>query len=159
MLKDADVPVDRCFFTNAFMGLCEGRDNKKYAGRTDQRFRTACLNFLSHQIHIQRPRLIVTLGRFVPPLLAYASSDLKAWADRCRGSDPMLTRKNMDENPILRFAQFDIGDGRQHGAAVVAISHPSDQRNGRARHPSGFPAGDAGGEIELIRAGWREPIL
>jgi hypothetical protein len=33
LLKEAHVPVDRCFFTNAYMGLCEGDDSLVYRGR------------------------------------------------------------------------------------------------------------------------------
>jgi hypothetical protein len=155
MLNEAAIPIDRCFFTNAFMGLCEGSDNEKYAGRKDQGFRRACRGFLSHQIHTQRPRLIVTLGVFVPPLLACASPGLKAWSDRCSGSDPKLVLKHMDENPIFKSVEFGFSDV-SHFAVVTAIAHPSDKRNGRRRHPNGFPSGDRGGEVELIREGWRE---
>lgn len=49
-LKSAGVPLDRCFFTNAFMGLCQSKDNREYRGRTSQRFRSDCLSFLRCQI-------------------------------------------------------------------------------------------------------------
>jgi hypothetical protein len=70
LLEAADVPFKDCFFTNAFMGLCEGSNSFDYRGRDDKRFRTACLRFLKAQMELQRPRLIVTLGLHVPPLLA-----------------------------------------------------------------------------------------
>jgi hypothetical protein len=70
LLEAADVPLKDCFFTNAFMGLCEGSNSFDYRGRDDKRFRTACLRFLKAQMELQRPRLIVTLGLHVPPLLA-----------------------------------------------------------------------------------------
>jgi len=49
--------MNRCFFTNAFMGLCAGRNNGEYEGRKHEGFRKACLSFLKVQIEIQRPRL------------------------------------------------------------------------------------------------------
>lgn len=79
LLKDAGIPTEKCFFTNAFMGLCEGEDNKKYLGRSDASFRAACLEFLKAQIRVQQPRLILALGLHVPPLLASASDDLNGW--------------------------------------------------------------------------------
>ncbi len=32
LLAEAGVPFDRCFFTNAFMGLCEGSDKFRLPG-------------------------------------------------------------------------------------------------------------------------------
>jgi hypothetical protein len=155
LLKTASIPLEECFFTNAFMGLCQGDDNKRYLGRGDPQFRAACLEFLKAQIKMQRPRLILALGLHVPPLLASASYDLTDWTGQCKGRsfDPELHLKDIDRAPIFREARFDFGDGSFHTSAVTVIAHPSDRRNSEKRAPSGFLSGRAG-EAELIRSGW-----
>jgi hypothetical protein len=155
LLKDADIPVEACFFTNAFMGLCEGDDNKKYLGRDNLDFRAACLRFLKAQIATQRPRFILTLGLHVPPLLAAASPDLEAWAGKVKrhGCDRRLRLRDLDAAPFFSGARFELGGGSTHRAAVAAIAHPSYRLNGRRRAPSGF-SGGLKGEREMIRRGW-----
>ncbi len=147
LLKAAEVPLQRCFFTNAYMGLCRGEDNFDYRGRDYEPFKRACLSFLQVQIGIQRPRLIVTLGKHVPPTLAQLSPDLSAW------NLPDLTFRRIDATPVVEAARFTLNDGSEHTAAVVAITHPS-MPNAWRRNPRGFPSGKQG-EIELVRAGWR----
>ena len=155
MFGEARIPLDECFFTNAFMGLCKGSDNKSYRGRNDPNFRAACLNFLKAQIEFQRPRLILTLGVKVPPLLAAASEDLKAWNghEKRRSCDREIRLTELDSKPIFEKATFVLDDGSTHVCTVTAIAHPSDRRNGARRLPIGFPRG-IDGEIELVRAGW-----
>jgi len=146
LLRAAEVPLEHCFFTNAFMGLCAGSNSFDYHGRDNHRFRTACLSFLRAQIELQRPRLVVTLGLHVPPMLAEVSSDLSAW------SGLRLRLKDIDATPMIS-AEFLLSDGI-HRATVVAIAHPS-LPNGSRRTPKGFSPGKQG-EIELLRAGWAQ---
>jgi hypothetical protein len=150
LLEGASVPLDCCFFTNAFMGLCRGSNCLDYRGRHDQRFRTACASFLKAQIGWQRPRLIITLGLQVPPMMAEISLDLSCWT----GSTPTL--KGLDCRPILD-AIFELNDPPIHRAVVVPIAHPS-LPNNRNRKPVGFSPGQRG-EVELIRAGWHQSRL
>lgn len=150
LLEAADVPLKDCFFTNAFMGLCEGGNSFDYRGRDDKRFRTACLLFLKAQMELQHPRLIVTLGLHVPPLLALISPGLSAW------SGPRLHLKDIDNAPIFFRVEIESSTGSTHKANVVAIAHPS-LPNSRKRQPLGFSPGKTG-EIELIRAGWNRSV-
>jgi hypothetical protein len=105
VLKEASIPFEQCFFTNAFMGLCEGDDSSDFAGRSNERFRNACLAFLKTQIEIQRPRLILTLGLHSPPLLACISSDLTSWKGRPQRSGFDRTLKPVRPQ-ILHRVQF-----------------------------------------------------
>ena len=159
-LNCAGIPLCECFFTNAFMGLCEGKANKGYKGRTDYRFRTACAAMLKAQVQTQKPTLIVTLGLKAPPLLASLSADLNAWQGRLKQSscDPKLTTKDINKSPILT-GRFEFEDGSEHRSVVVPITHPSDERNVKLRRPTEFSYG-LPGEIELIREGWnRSKVL
>jgi uracil-DNA glycosylase len=148
LLEAAEVPLEDCFFTNAFIGLCEGSNSFDYRGRDNKRFRAACLLFLKAQIEFQRPRLIVSLGLHVPPMLAELSSDLSGWS----GSRVRL--KDIDATPMIPCTDFPLNDGTVHRATVAAIAHPS-LPNGSKRTPKGFSPGKQG-EIELLRAGWAE---
>ncbi len=153
-LNDVRIPLNQCFFTNAFMGLCEGNDNKKYLGRECGRFREACASFLKAQIELQKPRLIVTLGLKVPPLLATIASGLEPWEGKCKrhGCDPELKTTSINHHPKLN-ARFEFGTGQEHRAVIVPITHPGEGRNLKHRHPLGYSPG-LGGEIELMREGW-----
>ena len=150
LLRAADVPLEACFFTNAFMGLCEGSNSFDYRGRDDQQFRAACLELLVAQIELQRPRLIVTLGLHVPPLLASISPGLSAW------SSPQLRLKDIDKEPIFFRVGIKLHNGLAHEANVVAIAHPSLPNSGK-RKPLGFSKGKAG-ELELVRTGWNRSV-
>ena len=150
-LKEIPIPFEQCFFTNAFMGLCEGDDNQKYLGRDNFGFRAACLRFLKEQIEIQRPRFILTLGLHVPPLLACATPDLTAWKGKTQGQgcDPALHLKDLDAAPLFHVVRFELSNATIHTAVVTAIAHPSDRRNGKRRIPKGFAS-----ELEMVRRGW-----
>jgi hypothetical protein len=148
LLTDAKIPFDRCFFTNAFMGLCEGENSFDYRGREHSEFRQACLAFLKAQIEIQRPRLIITLGLHVPSMIAELSADLDFWIGR------KLKLKDIDLMPIVRKAAFRLSSGLAHCSVLVPIAHPS-LPNNRRRKPIGWSAGRVG-EIEIVRDGWRE---
>jgi uracil-DNA glycosylase len=146
LLKAAGVPLNECFFINAFMGPCKGKNNLDYRGRSDEQFGVACLSFLTAQIELQRPQLIVTLGLHVPPVLARISPGLSPW----RG--PRLRLKDIDDAPIFFRVGINLGNGSSYQANVAALAHPSMPNSGK-RQPLRFPPGKAG-EVELIRAGW-----
>jgi hypothetical protein len=151
LLKACSVPVEKCFFTNAFMGLCEGDDNQNFRGRGDASFRNACLAFLKTQIEIQRPRMILTLGLRSPPLLACTCLNLQGWKGRPKssGADRTLTLQDLNAAPIAFDVKFEFGDGSSHAAVAAALAHPSQAINGRNRTISGFT-----GENDLIRTAW-----
>jgi hypothetical protein len=155
----AGIPAAECFFTNAFMGLCRGNSNKDFRGRNDSSFREACAAILRAQIRIQRPKLIVTLGLKVLPLLACLSADLHAWRGIRKGNscDPQLTTKDIDRTPIIT-ARFDFDDGLRYQSVVVPITHPGDERNVKWRQPLGFSNG-LDGEAQLMREGLGRTML
>ena len=141
-LEAVPIPPYECFFTNAFMGLCKGRKNTVYQGRNDQRFREACARFLRFQVEVQRPRLILTLGLKVPPLLQSITSDLGPWQGRLKRNscDPELSTNAINSTPILT-ARFKLEDGSEHRAVVVPITHPGESRNLSIRILPVFQAG------------------
>jgi uracil-DNA glycosylase len=71
---------ENCFFTNTYMGLLTASSAEGEAsGARDINFRTQCIRYLGEQIRVTQPRLILTLGNYVPPVLAELSPDLKTW--------------------------------------------------------------------------------
>ena len=118
LLARADIPVERCFFTNVYMGLREGSGTTGvFPGSRDPTFVAHCLDFLREQLAAQRPSLILTLGINVPPLLGALSADLTEWTTG-RGL------RHLDECDPVRFrAKFrGIADLE---SVVVALTHPS----------------------------------
>jgi hypothetical protein len=142
LLSAAGVDLEGCFFTNAFMGLCSGDDSFVYHGRDDQPFRTACVEFLLHQIEVQKPRAILTLGGYVPSLVCEASENCSIWRK------DKVTLAELDAHPVVDNVYFTMADGSSHGLTVVPLAHPS-LPNNRRRLPAGFAPGKAG-EIEII---------
>jgi len=114
----ADVDLSTCFFTNVFMGLRAGhKTTGPFPGATERAFVEHCLTFLDEQLRAQRPKLIVTLGVNVPPLLARLSPELAEWATG-RGL------KHLDRVGPVKQA-IHIGISEPTVSTVVALTHPS----------------------------------
>jgi uracil-DNA glycosylase len=105
------------FATNTYPGLIKGDENiGKFPGGRDKKFQAACQQFLAEQIRVVRPALIVTLGKYVPPVLARLSPDLRCWRNA------KSFKELNDESAVIRRAVFrDAG----HTATVVSLLHPS----------------------------------
>ena len=133
-----------CFFTNVYMGLRAGRETTGvFPGASDAAFVGRCLRFLTEQIATQRPRAILTLGRFVPALLARLSPELEGWRST-------KTLKAIDDvGPLARVVTF---DGVHDVVCVVAaLTHPSLRHAGvRWRRYEGL-VGDAAEVLMVIR--------
>jgi hypothetical protein len=119
-LSRAAIPFGACFFTNAYMGL--RADNLKNTGPTpglkDDKFVARCQLFFLHQVRTQRPRLIVSLGGFVPPFVASLSAELQPWL-------PWRGFEAIDEAD-LSFVPSVTFDGIEHfSCPIVVLVHPS----------------------------------
>lgn len=153
---EAHLAEDRCFFTNAWMGLrSEGRTTGRYAGARDRDFTRRCAEFLEHQIAVQRPRVIIGLGGSVIRMLTTISPIL---ADRW-GKRPTLTSIDSLNAGLVRDATF-----RRAGpvaANVVALVHPcmrnSNVHRRRARVGNTFLTGDLA-EVAMLTEALREVV-
>jgi uracil-DNA glycosylase len=120
LLEQVGLPEHRCFYTNAWMGLrLEGKPTGKYVGARDPGFTDRCAAFLARQIAVQQPRVIVTLGSEVPPLLARLAPALQdAWGPR-----PSFGVIDARSAGLVRDVDFPTAvEVRAH---VVALVHPS----------------------------------
>ena len=137
MLERVGVGPERCFFTNAYMGLRAGSQNTgRFPGARDPGFVERCRAFLEEQIRAQNPRLILTLGSHVPAVLAPLSEDLAPWL---RAS----SLKALDEAgcPLIPAARFLSVPGRK--VTVAALVHPSIRWASVLRRRYAGLAGDA----------------
>ena len=126
LLEEAHIDPRRCFFTNVFLGLRAGSGTTgPFPGANDPVVVDHCVTFLGEQIATQQPRLIVTLGINVPPLLGRLAVGLEPWT-RGRGL------KFLDAaGPVQTRIEFK-GSAAVH-ATVVALTHPS-LRHASVRH-------------------------
>ena len=118
LLSKAGIRRTECFFTNAWMGLrSSGPETGRYVGARDKPFTHRCADFLLLQMSVQRPRLIVSLGAFVPLFLSKLSPELGVWAPWQR----FATIDSINAG-LVRNAMF-AGAGNL-AASVVALVHP-----------------------------------
>lgn len=84
----------------------------------------ACREFLRIQLETQRPRLVLTLGAWVPRYLAPLAPALKHWekATTLKQVDMVGDARNSHSaGPLVRSARLHTGQS----VVVAALSHPS----------------------------------
>lgn len=138
ILGRAGIDRQQCFFTNAYMGLREGtKATGPFRGARDSSFVDRCRRFLDVQLGVQRPRLIMTLGAYVPAMLAPLSPDLGKWVDT-------TTLTTLDELGCAVVAAARFPGAGELSATVVALTHPSQRRlNVHRRRYGGAESEDA----------------
>jgi hypothetical protein len=128
LLDECSIAPEDCFFTNAYMGLkADGRtltgkntSTGPFPGAESPSFEYRCRAFLLKQIRMQQPRLLLTLGEKVLPVLTPLASDLTAaWL----GAQHMA---DLDGSAaaLVYPVQF---SGMSYPTAVVALTHPANR--------------------------------
>lgn len=117
MLHAAGVALGSCFFTNFYMGLRRGAATTgRYPGSLSPQFVTACRDFLKVQLEVQRPRLVLVLGAWVPSLVAPLGGGLEPWTS-------CSTLREIDDRGLSILSDVKLHSG---GSSVwAALSHPS----------------------------------
>jgi len=122
LLEEVEIPKERCFFTNFYMGLKPG---DKAMGRLlaakDNNFVRCCQEFLCEQFRVMQPKVVLILGKeffnefavFLPPGSQVRSVWMKA-----------KTWKDMDQNNAAFLYPLMLPDV-PHPAVVVGLVHPS----------------------------------
>jgi hypothetical protein len=136
-----ESPLRRCFFTNLLIGLIPGSSaTGAFPGTKDSEFVERCRRFLTRQMEVVRPSLLLVLGAHTPRLLAPLSSALSHWATATTFAD--IDRDDGGLIPDARIAGVDL--------SVVALTHPSYRRmNVHCRTFRGLTGEDA--ELEMVR--------
>jgi len=115
LLEGKTIALEDCFFTNFYMGLRAGSGTTgRFPGSTDPEFVERCQQFLKQQLALQRPRLVLTLGIWVPRLLAPLAPELEDWSTT-------RTFRDLDRSGPLR-RDVSLFAGR---CTVAALTHPS----------------------------------
>ena len=142
LLDTAGLPLKRCFFTNLYMGLRKGAATGKFPGANDPIFVRHCEAFLQHQIDIQRPSLLLTLGKYVPTVLGRLSPDLGSWA-ACR------TFEQFDAIGAVRNC-VRFNNVENFTTTVIVLTHPSLRPVNVPRRNFGGLQGDEA-EVTMLR--------
>ena len=118
-LARVEILPECCFYTNAYVGLQPGGHAiGPFPGKRDPEFVCWCQNFLLEQIKLMQPRLILTLGAYVPSFLAPLSPEFRhVWSGVKR-----LVILDEHETALVYPSYF---EGVLHPMAVVALTHPA----------------------------------
>ena len=83
LLHCTGIKPKNCFFTNAYMGLrITGKGTGQSPGAAGPEFVERCESFfLDKQIMVQKPRLILALGKHSIKFIAQLSPDLAEWKE------------------------------------------------------------------------------
>lgn len=143
LLDDAAIDRAHCFFTNFYMGLRAGScATGPFPGASDPEFVVHCRRFLLRQIAQQQPALILTLGLWVPALLARISPNLEGWT-------AVRTIRDLDAaGPVQRTVKFP-GVAR-YSTVVAALVHPC-FRQATVRHRCFEGAVGAAAELAMLQ--------
>lgn len=115
LLPEAGIPLQACFFTNAYMGLRkEGPMVGALPAGKNSAYRIWCERFWRLQFRGQRPTLLVVLGKEPARFLGRIVPELAAW-DSARTYADLQQR----EETILPF------DFEGRPGLAVTIPHPS----------------------------------
>jgi len=145
VLAEAAIPLESCFFTNAYMGLRDGsRATGPNPGSSDRGFVDRCRAFFLHQVRLQAPSVVIALGHATPRFLATLAPELTAWKD-CRdfnavdGAGPMVTSVHFPDTPPC---------------TIVSLTHPSFRAlNVKRRRFEALVGNDA--ERTMLQRAWR----
>lgn len=133
-LHTANVPLEKCFFTNAYMGLMV-RDKKNSTGEfpTTLEYTMCCQKFFIEQLKIMQPRLLLVLGIHAMNFLVHLSDDLEhVWLNKkskLKGLPDMdAENKSLVKNVFFR--------GFHNPITIIPLTHPSYYKRwvGRRRH-------------------------
>ncbi|HEY7848810.1 MAG TPA: hypothetical protein VIC27_02035 [Ktedonobacterales bacterium] len=153
LLCTCDIAPEDCFFTNTYMGLkadihtSTGKNisTGPFPGAENHSFVYRCRAFLLKQIRAQQPRLMLTLGEKVLPVLTPLAPGLTAtWLGARHLAD-----LDGSAAALVYPVQF---PGVPHSTAVVALTHPANRGPNVKRRSYNGQVGDAA-ECALVRDG------
>ena len=119
-LRNAEIPGERYFFTNAYLGLrTSSKSTGRSPGASNLEFKQACRAFLAYQVELQKPRLIVCLGheprRCVAPVLLHGRH---IWSRQ-------MSFTNLDLKCEAIVQGSLIVENKNISPLIVVIAHPS----------------------------------
>jgi uracil-DNA glycosylase len=150
LLDSAGVPKDKCFFTNAYMGLIDA-DSSIGEFPTTPEFTQKCVDFFKVQLQVMQPRLILSLGRHVAPFLSVVFEELEGrWVNK---KNNFLTFNKIDTSKNAYIDEIRV-QGLEHKVAMLALRHPSFQVAKRTFEDKVNRAA----EIALLQHAWQRVL-
>ncbi len=116
VLKELNISPDRCFFTNAILGVRAGdKGTGKSPAFKHSDFIKHCQKFFLYQIEMQRPKAIFVLGKFTAKFFAELSIKLNCWTQ-------IKNFETLDKNghPVVMDVEFENGIKSN----LVLLTHP-----------------------------------
>jgi uracil-DNA glycosylase len=145
LLRDAGVREDACYFTNVFIGLKDSESALgEFPGAGDPDFVNRCLSFLATQLSVLRPSALLTLGAYVPSLLARLSPTLAPWRNA-----RSLAALDQAEISLVHDVRF-LHDPALR-VVIAALTHPSFSHINQGTRSVGHETGRAA-ELALVKA-------
>jgi len=144
ILEASKIPPEECFFTNAILGIRKG-DNGigKSPAFLDNRFLNYCREIFIKQVEIQKPKLIIVLGKYTAIFLAPLHKQLNPWMN-------FKNFQNIDDNNLQVVK--DVPLGNISNINLVLLTHPSLRHlNIKKRKFNNFSGNEA--ELEMIKEG------
>jgi hypothetical protein len=148
LIREARLPRESCFFTNAYLGLrAEGPIKGPSPGLKDSRFLPVCRSFFEYQLEIQRPRLVVLLGhevrKFVAPASRYGIAPLIPELRPWRVDQPSFAKLDRIAQPLalpgsMRAGIWQSAAGTQLHIVFFILAHPSYAWSSNAQYPRAF---------------------
>lgn len=129
VLARTGISLDQCFFTNVYIGLMAGRKaTGTFPGSRDAAFVRWCQTFVLEQVRVQQPRLLLTLGKEVLPVVADLTPELsRAWSGA-------RTLSEVDQRGAALVYPANV-PSVPHATAVAAMTHPANRApNVKRRH-------------------------
>ena len=145
--KKANIVLEKCFFTNAYMGLIEGEDQTAtFPGANDPAYLKWARPFFIEQLKAQLPKLIIVLGVPARDFIAAMSNSLTSWRS-CKNW------KELDASsagPVVTNVSFAQLPG--WSTVVVALLHTC-FRGPNLRYRSYHGATGDSAELAMLRDG------
>lgn len=153
LLSNANVPLEKCFFTNAYMGLGDVKSaNGEFPGASCPDFTLRCKEFFYEQLRIQQPRLILALGKDVMEFLAPLANELQiAWRPNKTGHIGGFEDLDEEGNSLVKDVSF---GSRKNPIVVLPLTHPSYPVNVKYRRFKGFEPGKEA-ETALVKQAFK----
>ncbi|HEY7833997.1 MAG TPA: uracil-DNA glycosylase family protein, partial [Ktedonobacterales bacterium] len=143
LLARVRLAPERCFFTNAYIGLKLGSSaTGAFPGARDPDFVRRCQALLAEEIRVMCPHVIATLGVYVPAFLAsLAPTVLTRWS-----SARSLTALDKEHTSVVPSVVF---PGCPEPVTLVALTHPAYRRLNVQYRAYGDLRGDAA-ELRML---------
>ena len=136
VLRECGIPIERCFFTNAYLGAivtdperaAKGKKTKNVGALNAERdYRNACVDALAEQVRIAEPRLVILLGGHAPKVFAQAFPQFGPFA---RGGVAAM----QERQPVGGHALALTTELHAH---VLVLQHPSNPRSDESKREQG----------------------